>query len=115
MIDKAKKKFRLTADQIKEIASNRGYCLCSDEVTVDGKNVAYMRREVPEERGDSGWQFFSGVETEEYIDNPDNFAIYDINTIANYDPEIIPFLDAYYPAEYMRDSDGRFQLLEPEL
>jgi len=26
--------------------------------------------------------------------NPDNHAIYDMNTIANYDPSIIPFPDS---------------------
>jgi hypothetical protein len=28
------------------------------------------------------------------MDNPDNTTIYDVNTIANYDPEIIPHLRA---------------------
>ena len=27
------------------------------------------------------------------MENPDNHAIYDVNTIANYDPTIIPLLD----------------------
>lgn len=28
------------------------------------------------------------------MDDPDHHTIYDVNTIANYDPDIIPLLDA---------------------
>lgn len=31
----------------------------------------------------------SGYESQEYMDEPNNHAIYDVNTAANYDPEII--------------------------
>jgi len=36
----------------------------------------------------------SGFEDEQYMSNPDNHAVYDVNTIANYDPSIIPLLDS---------------------
>jgi len=36
-----------------------------------------------------------------------NHAIYDVNTIANYDPEIIPFLNAPIGSAFERDSDGK--------
>jgi hypothetical protein len=39
-----------------------------------------------------GGNFFSGIEDQDYLDNPDNAAIYDVNTIANYDRAIIPYL-----------------------
>jgi hypothetical protein len=32
--------------------------------------------------------------SDQYVDDPNNTAIYNINTIANYDPDVIPFLDA---------------------
>ena len=53
-----------------------------------------MYRELPDDDIDSGWRFFSGDETQEYADDPANFAIYDVNTIANYDPDIIEHLGA---------------------
>ncbi len=34
----------------------------------------------------------SGRESQEYTDNPDNWAIYELNTVANYDQAIIPYL-----------------------
>ena len=64
-------------------------------ITVEGKKVGYMYREQPDRDIDSGWRFFAGEETQEYIDDPSNTSIYDVNTIANYDSDIIPFLE--YP------------------
>ncbi|MDN3273280.1 DUF2185 domain-containing protein [Frankia sp. RB7] len=43
---------------------------------------------------DSGWRFFSGEESQDFADDPNNFEIYDVNTIANYDPDIIPLLES---------------------
>ncbi len=51
---------------------------------------------------DSGWRFFAGDESEEYLADPANVEIYDVNTIANYDPEIVPFLDDPVPVELER-------------
>ena len=69
-------------------------CFASDRITKEGFKVGYMYRETPEEPNDSGWRFFAGTETQEEIDNPNNIGIYDVNTIANYDASIIPYLNA---------------------
>ncbi len=53
-----------------------------------------MYREDGEGEFDSGWRFMSGHESDDYINDADNLAMYDVNTIANYDPDIIPFLNA---------------------
>ena len=71
-----------------------GGCIASDRITVDGAPVGYMYREEPCTDIASGWRFFAGDESQEYADTPDNFAIYEVNTICNYDPAIIQFLDA---------------------
>ena len=44
----------------------------------------------------------AGDESQDYADNPDNWAIYDVNTICNYDPAIIPHLDAVYGSAFGR-------------
>ena len=64
-----------------------------------------MYREKADRPEDSGWRFFSGEETQEYIDDPNNTMIYDVNTIANYDPAIIPLLDAPTGSAFGRDGD----------
>lgn len=62
----------------------------------------------------SGWRFFAGDESSAYLDDPRNSEVYDVNTIANYDPEIIPRLDAEGGVEFERDVTGAFVRVEPE-
>ena len=61
-----------------------------------------MYREEPSDEIDSGWRFMSGKESQKYMDNPDNLAIYDVNTIANYSPDITELLDAPYQSAFER-------------
>ena len=88
------KKFGLTPSDIKQLAPGRGSCTATDLITVALQPVGFMYRELPDNDIDSGWRFLSGEETQEYIDDPANVGLYDVNTIANYDPAIIPHLDA---------------------
>jgi hypothetical protein len=90
----SKKVFRIKAEEIVPLAEGRGACFATDMITCDGRKVAFMYREEPDRDIDSGRRFMAGFESEEYMANPGNVAIYDVNTIANYDPDIIPFLDA---------------------
>jgi hypothetical protein len=89
-----KKQFALAPSDIKPLAEGRGSCFASDRITVDGKPVGFMYRDPPSNDIDSGWTFLSGDETQEYLDDPGNLGLYDVNTIANYDPTIIRYLDA---------------------
>ena len=86
--------FLLRTDQIKPLAEGRGGCFATDMITVHGCRVGFMYREESGFASDSGCRFLSGTESQEYLDDADNLAIYDVNTIANYDPEIITLLDA---------------------
>ena len=88
------KQFKIAADQIKPIAEGYGGCIATDKITVEGYPVRFMYREAPDNELDSGWRFMSGFEDDAYMDDPDNLAIYDVNTIANYDPSIVPLLEA---------------------
>ena len=88
------KRYKLAKDQIKPLAEKRGACIASDHIVVDGKKVGFMYRESPTNEVDSGWRFFSGEEDQAYVDDAENLAFYDVNTVANYDPAIIPHLDA---------------------
>jgi hypothetical protein len=78
-------------------------------ITVDGKPVGFMYREGPDTDVDSGWRFMSGLESQDYLDDAGKLAIYDVNTIANYDPEIVSFLDAPAGSAYERENgSGKF-------
>ena len=110
------KRFKLKADQIKPLAEGRGGCIAPDTITVDGEPVGYMYRQPPDpdRPPDSGWRFFSGTEDDDYVNDPANLEVYDVNTIANYDPEIIPFLDTPAPCAFAREGDdGELVSVEP--
>ena len=87
------KNFKIKGEDIKQLIESIGGCMASDKITVEGELVDFMYREKPDFDVDNGWRFLSGTETQDYVDNPDNWAIYDTNTIANYDKAIIPYLD----------------------
>ena len=89
-----KKNFKLPPDQIKPLATGRGACIATDMILVQGRKVGYFYRDEPQDQQDSGWIFTSGHEAPEYMDDAGNHGVYDVNTLANYDPEIIPFLNA---------------------
>jgi hypothetical protein len=103
-----KKQFKLAASQIRSLVTGYGSCLAADRITVDGMKVGYMYREAPTYPDDSGWHFFSGDETQEYVDTPSNMGIYNVNTIANYDPAITPLLDKPFGTAWARDETGSF-------
>lgn len=102
------KKLKLSADQIKPLATGHGACIASDMITVRGKPVGFMYREQDlHNEADSGWRFLSGLEDQDYMDDADNHGVYDVNTIANHDPTIIPFLDAPAGSVFERTPGAR--------
>lgn len=111
MPDSSNKPFLLRADQIRSVAIGRGGCIATDLITCGAQNVGFMYRETPDGVVDSGWRFMSGSESEEYMNDSNNLSIYDVNTIANYDPDILPFLDAPIGSAYEREG-GRGPLAE---
>lgn len=86
-------------------------CLVSDMVTKEGYKVGYMYRENPDAGiPDSGWRFLAGNESDEYINNPDNCHIMAINTVCNYDPDIIPYINSKIGSALIRINDKEFEI-----
>jgi hypothetical protein len=106
------KQFKLRADQIVDLTQMSAGCIATDKITVNGEPVDYMYREESGFQYDSGWRFFSGTEDQAYVEDAQNSMIYKVNTIANYDPSIIPYLE--YPQgtrlERVRGTDT-FQII----
>jgi hypothetical protein len=108
-VAKKTKKFALPPGPVRPLAENRGYCIASDMITVKGRKVGFMYREEADDDSDSGWRFMSGRESQAYMDDATNFALYTLNMIANYDPDIVPLLDAPAGSAYERQGpSGRF-------
>ena len=100
------KHYKLLAQQIRPLATGRGGAIATDRITVDGSRIGYMYRTPPHNEYDSGWAFLAGDESDAYMDDASNHGIYDVNTIANYDPDIIPFLDSPIGSAYIRTASG---------
>ena len=101
------KNFAIKSADIKPLATGHGSCFASDRITVDGKPVGFMYREDADNDRDSGWRFLAGDESDDYVNDPDNLAIYDVNTVANCDPAIIPLLDAPAGSAFSRNPSGQ--------
>lgn len=107
------KKFALAAKDIKTLVEGVGSCLATDRITVDGLPVGYMYREPPVEDDDSGWRFMAGDESDEYMDDGGNLGLFDVNTIANYDPEIVPLVFETIGSAFGRNEEtGVFEAVE---
>ena len=106
------KAYKLSAPELRPLLTDwtgPSGCLATDEITVSGRKVGYCYREQPGQADrDSGWRFFAGDEDEAYLSDPSHLAVYDLNTICNYDPDLIPLLGAPYGSAYARGEDGAF-------
>ncbi|MBT1706422.1 DUF2185 domain-containing protein [Chryseosolibacter indicus] len=107
------KKFKIDGKDIKQLIQPIGGCMATDKITVDGELVDFMYRDTPDFKHDSGWRFLSGTESQEYADNADNWAIYDVNTIVNYDSSIVDYLDLPIGTELERiKGTNKFRTVE---
>lgn len=69
-----------------------GYCLAPKIIVDQKKTIRFMYREEADNVYDSGWRFFSGNESDEYVNNPDNIGLYDLATIIGIHPYVCPYL-----------------------
>lgn len=73
--------------------SNPG-CLITKKA-LDKEQIGYMYRDEPSPGNpDSGWRFFYGDESDEYINNLENTTVCGLNTVCNLSPDIMAFLHA---------------------
>ena len=110
------KHYKLKAEDIKPLLPNdMGGSLATDKIMVDGEPITVMLRQQPAVKEDNGWIFLSGTEDPDYLDNAANWAPYAINTIANYEPAIIPYLDMPFGTELRRvEGTNKFAPVAPE-
>lgn len=115
--DRPQKEFAIPQRELRHLYDGEGPqgCFATDRILVDGCRVGYCYREEPEEgdeNWDSGWRFTAGDESDSYMDDPGRSGIYHLNTLCNYDPDIIPLLDSEPGTAWCRDQSGVFR---PEL
>ncbi len=111
------KQWAIPGPQIKQILADwEGPvgCLATDRIMVDGCKVGYMYREEPVNAGDSGWRFFAGDEDDVYTSDPDKVGFFHLNTLCNYDGDILPLLQEPLGSAFVRGADGSFHKEELE-
>lgn len=86
--------------------NNFGFVFATRMLVEGRKKVRFMYREQSDEPNDSGWRFFCGDEDQEYVDNPDNIGIYDINTILEIDDSILPLLYSPSGSAFEREDEN---------
>ena len=52
--------------------------------------------------------------TQEYIDDIEHTQVFALNTVCNYDPEIIPFLDEPVGTVIVRNREGKLEIEEKQ-
>ena len=97
-------------EKIERLVEHNGGCIASDRITVDGRRVGYMYRDRPRHNADTGWRFLAGDESDDYMNDTDHHHVHAVNTIANYDNDILPFIDAPIGSAFARNPEtGRFE------
>jgi hypothetical protein len=107
------KNFYLSAEDIETLLPPLGGCMATSAILVEGMSVATMTREDPIDAADSGWLFTAGSETQQELDDAATWTVVEVNTLANYDPAVIPYL-TWPPGSYIaRDpGDGRLRVMD---
>ncbi len=86
-----------------------GFVLATKMLVEGRRKVRYMYHEEATNPQDSGWRFFCGDEDDEYVNDPDHIAVYDINTILEIDRSVFPYLNcAVGTALEREDPDATF-------
>ncbi len=87
-------------------------CIISKEA-FNTESVGYMYREEPQEgMPDSGWRFFKGDETEEYISNPNNSTVCALNTVCNICPDVMAYIHASIGRTFVKQDIGWVEQFE---
>lgn len=110
-----RKQYRLKGEDMERLVPGNARAMASDRITVDGLPVGRMVREVPSRPEDSGWRFFAGDEDAAYLAIAGNSSVFALNTVANYDPDILPYLETPPPCSLRKAPDGRSFIHEQDL
>lgn len=72
----------------------------------DGVPVGFAFRSKAADPEDSGWNFWSGEETEDYIKDPDNFSRFPIGRFLKLDDSLLDIIESEVGTSWERDPDS---------
>ncbi|MEX1189522.1 MAG: DUF2185 domain-containing protein [Bacteroidia bacterium] len=82
-----------------------GVCMASAQITEDKLPVGFMYRESPEEDLDSGWRFLSGKEDDDYLENENNYGVFDVDFIVGLDSVVRNYIHLPVGSELERNGN----------
>ena len=112
-----------TEDEVRTFLDHRQYCepsinrkrlmskyaFVSKRIIEDGWKVGYMRRSEATEDEDSGWEFYSGDEDDEYLNDDENCVCYPVHVIVSIDPVLMEYIETPAEVSFVRVSSDAFE------
>ena len=93
MFGKKKKPGTIKPEDYVTFIENAGGCICTWSVINGETPLRWCFREESVNPVDNGWRFLGASDTDEYINNVENCAVFDFNTIANIEPAVLAIYD----------------------
>ncbi len=93
----------INPEEVVRLIPNIGAGIVSLSIMRGDAPVGLMRRDKPQSSEDSGWSFTGLGDTQEFLDDPDNSVVCDLNTVANIDTGIITHLNRPEGVVLVRD------------
>jgi hypothetical protein len=90
-------------------------CYVNNQILYEGELVNYLYREEPldddedKEYIDSGWCLMTGNETDEYMNNNNNFSYVSLGAVLSRDESFIEVLDDEIGSHYNRNNESKFE------
>lgn len=88
--------------------------IVSKKVREEGWKISYGMREEPTREGDSGWYFCVGNESDDYLDNADNFELWKIGSVLMFDQTLNELITVPYGTAIIRVDHDKFEIDTPE-
>jgi len=79
----------LNQNKPNEFIKKAGGCIVSKNIINEVGKLKWMVREEFINSVDNGWRFFSEIDDDDFVNDPDNLVVCDFNTVANIEPAIL--------------------------
>ena len=74
---------------MKKYVENAGSCIVTKSLLNGETNFRWLFREEPLDNIDTGWLAFGDSDNDEYVNDPKNLSVVDLNTLINIEPTIL--------------------------
>lgn len=75
-------------------------CFATNRILQDGQKVGFFFRDAPIRPTDSGWQFMSGEESQNYLDDARNLQVVSLGAVLRCDDRMVDLLDLPAPIAF---------------